>query len=179
MLWHTKMMYRPDDHLVLLDSNILIYAEQAEDPHHGAAKSLRDRALAGEIRACISPQVLSEFFAIVTNPRRVSTPLTAEKALENIRNYNRSQKLLKIFPGHHIINRMIALLETHPISGQNIHDLYLVATMLENDVSFIYTYNVADFARISEIQVLNPEKVDVPEPEETEETEKPPSQTQE
>ncbi len=80
-----KMMSNPDERLVLLDSNILIYAEQAEEAHHATAKSLRDRALTGEFKACISPQVLSEFFAIVTNPRRVNAPLTAERALENCR----------------------------------------------------------------------------------------------
>ena len=171
-----KMMSNPDDRLVLLDSNILIYAEQAEDAHHETAKSLRDRALTGEIKACISPQVLSEFFAIVTNPRRVSTPLTVERALENIRKYNQSKKLVKIFPGSNIINRMIALLEACPVSGADIHDLYLAATMLENDVSHIYTYNVADFARISEIEVLDPKESDVTK---TEETERSDSQDQE
>ena len=42
--------------LVLLDSNILIYATQEEAPHYLAAKIVRDQGLTGTIPACISPQ---------------------------------------------------------------------------------------------------------------------------
>ena len=46
---------------ILIDTNVLIYADQSQDQYHIAAKTLRDRAARGEFLACISPQVLSEF----------------------------------------------------------------------------------------------------------------------
>ena len=164
--------------LALLDTNVLVYAEQDMSPHHGASKSLRDRVLTGEVAACISPQVLNEFFAIATNPRRVDQALSVQEAIDQVKKYYRAKRLIKIYPGTNIIERVISLLETRPVSGADIHDLHLVATILENDVTRIYTYNAADFAHISEIEVLNPEEIDVPETRETEETEQPDSRDQ-
>ena len=151
--------------LTLLDSNILIYAEQAETPYYEAAKSLRDRVLAGEISACISPQVLSEFFAVATNPRRVTAPLTIQEARDQIEKYCESEDLVLIHPGSGIVDRMLSLLEAHPVTGPDIFDLLLVATMLENDVARIYTVNIQDFASFSEIEAfLPPDPESIPEP---------------
>lgn len=59
----------------LLDANILVYADQAQDEHHEAAKAIRDLGQRGELALCVTPQVLNEYFAVVTNPRRVTRPL--------------------------------------------------------------------------------------------------------
>ncbi len=142
--------------LALLDANVLIYAEQDMSPHYDASKSLRDRALTGEISACVSPQVLNEFFAVVTNRHRVDEPLTVPEAIDQIRKYYRAKRLVKIYPGPTIIERMLALLETHPVSGRDIHDLHLIATMLENGVTKVYTFNTKDFTPFSEIEILTP-----------------------
>ena len=96
--------------LVLLDANVLIYAEQDKSLYHEASKLLRDRALTGAIAACVSPQVLNEFYAVVTNPRRVDDPLSAREAVDQIRKYYRAKHLVKIFPGPSIIKRELELL---------------------------------------------------------------------
>lgn len=150
--------------LALIDANILIYAEQGKSPHYAASKALRDQALSGEIPVCISPQILNEFFAVVTNPHRVDEPLTAREAIDQVRKYYQAKRLIKIYPGPTIIERELALLETHPVTGPDIHDLHLVATMLENGITRIYTFNVRDFAPFSEIEVLTlPEPTSTPE----------------
>ena len=64
--------------LALLDANILVYAEQEASPQHAAAKSLRDQALTGALAACISPQVLSEFFVTITRTDKRSEPSSPE-----------------------------------------------------------------------------------------------------
>ena len=146
--------------LALLDSNILVYADQKEQPQYKAAKSLRDHALTGKITACISPQVINEFYAVSTNPRRVSAPLTVQEATDQIRRYAESEDLALIHPGPGIVGRALSLMENHPVSGSDIYDLYMVATMLENGITRICTFNTRDFAPFSEIEVLTP-----PEPE--------------
>ena len=140
--------------LALLDTNVLVYAEQRRQPQHEAAKLLRDRALTGELSACTCPQVLSEFFAVVT--RFGDVRLSSQEATDQVKKYHRSKRLVKIYPGRNIVERMLELLETHPVTGLDIHDLRLVATMLENGVTRIYTFNVRDFAPFSEIEVLTP-----------------------
>lgn len=141
---------------VLLDTNILIYATQEDALQHLAAKTLRDRALVGEVTASISPQILNEFFAVVTRSNRVSSPLTRAEAIDQIRKYYESEVLTVIYPGENIIARTLTLLDTSTVVGMDIHDLHLVATMLENGIKKIYTYNTSDFEIFSEIEVLTP-----------------------
>jgi predicted nucleic acid-binding protein len=56
----------------LLDTNVLVYAADGTSPFHRASKNLRDRGLRGELSLCVFPQILSELFAVITNPKRVS-----------------------------------------------------------------------------------------------------------
>jgi predicted nucleic acid-binding protein len=58
----------------LLATNVLVYAADAGSPFHEAARQLRDRGVHGGIPLGVSPQVLLEFFAVITHPRRVQTP---------------------------------------------------------------------------------------------------------
>jgi len=142
--------------LILLDSNILIYAEQEKSPYFNASKVLRDSALTGEVSACISPQVLCEFFAVTTDSRRATDPLTVQEAIDQIKKYSESEDLTLIYPGSGIIGHLLSLLQIRPATGSDIYDLFLTATMLENNVHRIYTFNTKDFAPFSEIEVLTP-----------------------
>lgn len=144
--------------LALLDTNILVYATQEDSPQHVGAKALRDRALTGEIAACLSPQVLSEFFVAVTRTDKwaVQHPISGEQATAELRKYCASEYLRLIYPGARIMERMLWLWERHPVTGLQFHDLHIVATMLENDVTRVYTYNTRHFATFSEIETLTP-----------------------
>ncbi len=51
---------------------------------------------------------------------------------------------------------MIALFRDHPVERAEIFDLQLIATMLSNGVSQIYTYDQKLFTKFEEIRVLNP-----------------------
>ena len=82
----------------LLDANILVYADQAEDEHHAAAKALRDHGQRGEYSLCVCPQVLNEYFAVITSPRRITHPLEADEAMAEVDKYVRSQHIHKIYP---------------------------------------------------------------------------------
>ena len=142
--------------IALLDTNILVYAADTTAEFHHPARELRDRGIHGELPLAASPQVFTEFFAVITNPRRVQQPRSPEEAREEIAKYVRSA-IRKIYPGTDILDRVLTLLEEHPeISRQDIFDLFLVATMLTNSVTRIYTYNQEHFTRYPELTVLTP-----------------------
>jgi len=140
----------------LLDTNVLVYAADETSPFHQAAVSLREKGLKREVLLCICPQVLCEFLAIITDPRRVNSPRTQKEALVEIEKYFHSENILKIYPGPELIERMLSLLKQYKIARQDIFDLQLVATMLSNNIARIYTYNQADFVKFKEIEVLTP-----------------------
>jgi predicted nucleic acid-binding protein len=52
--------------------------------------------------------------------------------------------------------RWAALAEKHEVTGADVFDLQLVATMLENGVKRIYTYNRDDFEPFGELEVISP-----------------------
>ena len=70
---------------VFVDSNVLIYAHNADagEKRSLAAGLLRD--LWAERRGCLSSQVLQEFYVNVT--RKIRKPLTRAAAREVVRNY--------------------------------------------------------------------------------------------
>jgi predicted nucleic acid-binding protein len=52
----------------LVDTNVLVYAADKTSPFHQPAKILRDKGEVGKTSLCVCPQVLNEFFAVVTDP---------------------------------------------------------------------------------------------------------------
>ena len=57
--------------VALRDSNIPIYSHQALSKLHAQSRALLSKGLTGDLPLCICPQVLNEFYAVITDPRRV------------------------------------------------------------------------------------------------------------
>ena len=145
------------DDPALLDTNVLVYAADAGSPFHDAARELRDRGVRGELPLVVSPQVLLEFFAVITHPRRVHTPRSPQEASAEMAKYLRARRLRTIYPGPDVLRRVLALHAQHPhVARQDIFDLALVATMLANRITRIYTYNQQYFTPFQELTVLTP-----------------------
>jgi toxin-antitoxin system PIN domain toxin len=145
------------DQRALIDTNVLVYAADTTAEFHQPSRQLRDRALRGEISLVVTPQVLMEFFAVVTNPRRVANPRSSADAREEMEKYLGTEAIGVIYPDQEILDRTLALLRQHPqVARQEIFDLYLVATMLCNGVTRIYTYNQQHFSHFRGIEVLTP-----------------------
>src|SRR3954447_22953629 len=70
----------------IVDTNVLVYALDADAPQHAAARALLETAREASITLFTTSQILCEFYSIVTNPRRVSKPRSAADALAAISN---------------------------------------------------------------------------------------------
>jgi predicted nucleic acid-binding protein len=140
----------------LLDTNVLVYAADETSPFHPPSKHLRDNGLRGKVSLCVFPQIFSEFFAVITDSRRVSNPRTQEEAATEIEKYLQAEYLLKLFPGPDVMDIMLDLLRRYEVKRQEIFDLQLVATMLSNNIKRIYTFNREHFDRFAEIDTLEP-----------------------
>jgi toxin-antitoxin system PIN domain toxin len=141
---------------VLIDTNVLVYAHNADAPQHLVARALRDSALSGGVRACLTHQILLEFYAIITNPRRVMRPVAASAAREEVRRYLAHSAFRMLYPTEETGAWLIRLLLRVQTRGAKIFDLYAAATMLTHGVTAIATFNVEDFVRIPGIAVYDP-----------------------
>jgi uncharacterized protein len=102
----------------------------------------------------VTPQILCEFYSVITNPRRVAAPSSPAVALQVL-------SALLALPGISIlpitpraVTALLELMRRHPVTGAEIFDLQIAATMKANDVSRIYTFNAADFEMFPGLTVI-------------------------
>ena len=147
---------RAASEMVLLDTNVLVYALDEECPHHDRSRVVVERAANGEGGYCISSQTLSEFFAVVTNPRRVKKPRSATEAVDAIETFLARPGITVLSVQPEVTTRWLALIRQAPVTGATVFDVQLAATALEAGVSKVCTFNAADFLRIKGIEVITP-----------------------
>jgi predicted nucleic acid-binding protein len=129
----------------LIDTNVLVYALFPSMPDYAASRALLDRANAADANLCVAPQNLIEFFAVVTDPRRVTKAKTPDEALQAIDDFL-AQPGLGLLPiPHDLIPRWCGLIRQSSTAKKRAFDTQLVAVMLASSVAKIYTFNVADF----------------------------------
>lgn len=149
------MIGSQSDKIFLIDTNILVYAYNEDSPYHQRAKEIRDKAAEGVLFCCLTPQNLYEFFSTVTDSRKVSNPLPTNKALWEVEKYY-SSRIDIIYSLETTPLKVIELAKKYKIKRQEIHDIHLLAAMIENEVFGIYTRNDAHFRKFEEIEVINP-----------------------
>jgi len=139
----------------LLDTNILIYAYNQDSELHAQAINILRTALDKETRAFIADKSLYEFFAIITDPRRVEKPVEVAEAIDVI-NFLRESNIKIILTTHKTLEILTNLLEKYSLKKQKIFDAVLAALAIENKIETILTRNDKDFTMIKEISAINP-----------------------
>ena len=90
----------------------------------------------------------------MTNARRVSKPRSPEDAASAVFGLLTFLHVLPI-PAR-TVDPWLELLRRHPVTGGDVFDLQIVATMQANGIQRIYTYNTDDFGVFPELAVLTP-----------------------
>jgi predicted nucleic acid-binding protein len=146
----------PLSQAAIIDTNVFVYALYPASPHYHAAFHLREQAQDPTAAFYVTAQILAEFYATVTNPRRVDPPLSVEQALREVNNIQALDGLTILPIPVEVVTRWIELARQHQIRRSDIFDTQIVATMLENAIRRIYTFNVDDFVRYTGIEVVMP-----------------------
>jgi predicted nucleic acid-binding protein len=140
----------------VLDANILAYAVNADAPQHAASRNLLDAAIDPSIKLYVTSQILCEFYSIVTNPRRVAVVSSSTQALSVISAILALPGIIVLPTPARAVAAWMRLLQRRPVTGGDVFDLQIVATMQANDIQRIYTFNTKDFEIFSELAVLTP-----------------------
>jgi predicted nucleic acid-binding protein len=99
----------------IADTNVLVYALDADAPQHAAARALLEAARDGSTILYATSQIFCEFYSIVTNARRVSKPRSSAEALDAISDLLAFLHVLPV-PAH-AVEGWMNLLRRHPITG--------------------------------------------------------------
>jgi toxin-antitoxin system PIN domain toxin len=133
-----------------VDANILVYAAMEESPQHADSRHLLESGQSLRV----SPQVLIEFYSVVTNARRVSTPFKPAEAVRFIEQLGSRVEVISIDPV--VVQTWTKLAVERAVMGADVFDLQIVATLTAHGIRRIYTYNQQDFAGFSDLVAITP-----------------------
>lgn len=133
---------------VLFDTNVLIYQQDTDSIFHSEAASYHQKVINKEINAIFSTQNLAEFVSAMNNPRRIKNPVAPNKVKQEIDKYLSLPTYYSIiYPNSASLDLFLDFVGKidRPVNFRKIYDIFLIATMLGNNVKTILTANVDDF----------------------------------
>jgi predicted nucleic acid-binding protein len=142
----------------LIDSNILLRWVQPQLPSYSVIQTAIDTLTKWDAQLCYTSQNLGEFWNTCTRPvDRNGFGLTPEETDTRARIIEAKLQFLADAEAVHEVWRK--MLVKHDISGVQVHDARLVASMQVHGISHILTFNTRDFTRYSQIIAIHPQEV--------------------
>lgn len=140
--------------MILVDVNLLIYAEDSLSEYHTAAQTWWDAQLSGVEPVCLSWPVVNGFIRIGTNPRASRQPLTLKEAIERVQSWfdQPCVRILQPTEQHWTIFKQ--LLRTGNAMANLVSDAHLAALAMEHNC-ILYSTD-SDFARFRGLKWRNP-----------------------
>lgn len=138
-----------------IDTNILVYATHTASPHHGRAKALLERLVAGPALAYILWPTILGYLRIVTHPMILESPLSSSDAMTNIESMIAPAHIRTSGEGDDFWPAFRRVAADIKPRGKLVPDSHLVAMMLELGISTIWTHD-HDFRKFSGITVKDP-----------------------
>lgn len=140
----------------IVDANILVYAVNAAAPQHAASRSLLEAALDPAVSLYVTSQIICEFYSLITNLKRTAMAWSSTEAVQSISELLASPGL-KVLPAPtQAVAGLMELLKRSAVTGSDVFDLQIVATMQANNIRRIYTFNTGDFQKFPELTVITP-----------------------
>ena len=142
------------EQVLLVDSNVLVYAINRSSPKHKVAQDYL-QAHVGQI--VLAHQNILESLRVLTH-KKFQYPMSPGDAIEAISSIAERCHVIAPDPGSHHI--ALALVQKHDLAGDKIFDAYLAATALSAGIGLIVTDNSKDFLVFENIMVINPFSLD-------------------
>jgi predicted nucleic acid-binding protein len=137
---------------LFVDTNILVYANVIRAPFHTQALNALEVAHHAGRPLWISRQVLREFIAARTRPQTFARPSPPAVVIERVRFLEEHFHVADDTAA--VTGRLVRLLRDFNIGGKQVHDAYIVATLLAYDIPCLLTHNVKDFERFGETLII-------------------------
>lgn len=141
--------------MILLDANVLVAALDLRAAGHRAARAVVAAAQARQLPGVVVPQVLLEACAVLTDGRRVASPLAPRLAWMELDGLARTIPLL--YPQRHALHEFARIIELHAPRSQAVFDAFLAAQMRAAGIGTICTYNISDFTAYEGINSETPD----------------------
>jgi len=140
--------------LILVDANILLYAEDSLQSRHQQARAWWDGQLSGTGVVCLCWTVLSAFIRIGTNPRVFEHPLSLEQALARVQSWLDQPCTRVVRPTERHWTVFKQVLTDGQAVANLVTDAHLAALAIEHGCELASTDS--DFARFPKLKWRNP-----------------------
>ncbi len=140
--------------MILVDANILLYAEDSLQSRHQQARAWWDGQLSGTGVVCLCWTVLSAFIRIGTNPRIFDHPLSLEQALARVQSWLDQPCTRVVRPTERHWTVFKQVLTDGQAVANLVTDAHLAALAIEHGCELASTDS--DFARFPKLKWRNP-----------------------
>jgi predicted nucleic acid-binding protein len=141
--------------LYLLDTNILLRCVQPRDPDFALVTVALERLTDYGSVLCYTSQNVAEFWNTCTRPvDRNGYGLSPDETDLRARAFESRLRLLP--DGIAVHQEWRRLVVAHRVSGVQVYDARLVASMVVHGVERMLTFNNRDFARFQDIKAIHP-----------------------
>ena len=143
--------------MILVDANLLLYAEDSTSEHPQASQTWWDAQLSGPGPVGLCWPMLNAFIRIATNPRLHQRPLTLKKATARVQSWFEQSCVRIVQPtdGHWTFFQQ--MLRSGNALGNLVTDAHLAALAVEHNCALYSTD--ADFSRFPGLKWKNPHPV--------------------
>jgi toxin-antitoxin system PIN domain toxin len=140
--------------MILLDTNLLIYAVNQDAPSHRKAKLWLESVLSGQETVGFPWTVLLAFLRLTTKPGLFQRPLPLDSALDVVASWLDQTPATVVHPGPRHFLLLRGLLTPLGTGGNLTSDAHLAAIAIEHGAE-LYSAD-GDFARFQGLKWRNP-----------------------
>jgi len=140
---------------IFLDTNVLVSSIDTTRINHKKALRLIGEIKRKELQGFISTQIVGEFYVSLTRIfGGIEAPLSPEEAKEEIEQMLSSGIFVVLPVTELALRKGLILSSKKGIKAVNFWDVVVIATMLENGISILYTENLKDFKKFTDVVVV-------------------------
>jgi uncharacterized protein len=142
--------------VLVVDTNVLVYAANVESPFHSACHKWLERQRARPDAWYITWPIIYEFLRVATHPRVLGRPWSAEAAWRFVMALLASPGLGLLAPTERHAEIAGEVVAEYPhLAGNLFHDTHTAILMREHGVRRICTRD-ADFSRFKFLEIIDP-----------------------
>lgn len=140
--------------MILVDANVLLYAEDSLSTHHDRSRNWWDAQLSGTDPIALCWPVVTAFLRISTNARLHRRPLTLKEAMERTQSWLDQPCVRLVAPGERHWEIFQKMLRSANATANLVSDAHLAALAIEHHCTLCSTDG--DFARFTGLKWQNP-----------------------
>lgn len=137
-----------------LDTDFLVACEIIDHPFHKSADALLQKLLADEHDFALAPQTLAEFIHVVTDQRRMPTPLVVTDAISRAEQWWQAAEVVRVFPDGNSVTNFFAWLRQYQLGRKRLLDTMLAASFRNARVTKIITNNAKDYEVLGAFEIV-------------------------